>query len=429
MRNIIRNILTEKDYLVYDREAFIEKFTDRHNSFYAYRKGHKEYCVISFVDYTIDTFKTEIEDEMSFKDYLLHVATVDSKQISEQFYDKSTDKNIHNIIFVKVNNIDDKDITKIIYEVESDPYQSSRAVILYTQLQENIINELYLNNDNILSNIKSIIFSQNEFNDFINDKNKNDDIVLKYDILSKLLIKLPIWELHEDNYPTRLKRLEIKHDFNNYNVEFNNGLYGKEDIIIANNEFNDIFELLTGKSDIMEDYLENYFVKFTFQNEDKSYVEETYEKGKSKNQFAHNINTFINEHELKINLKNEIQIYFYICTGIVLGEGLILEDFKNGKLVAKPKFTRHFNQYITDDKKEILKIIYNIVISIFSLNDNRNIIVIDFKGINNDMTIAKLIKLLRMINKSMIFINIGNTDILRYIRYKLSGYNKNSSVI
>ena len=102
-------------------------------------------------------------------------------------------KNTSLIILVKVDSVfDEYKLSNKIYDIEESPYFFKRYVILYTEQQKKLIQNINISQYiNILSNKENFRDYKKNKKGEDNFNNKLKDDVLIYDIISKFYIKIP----------------------------------------------------------------------------------------------------------------------------------------------------------------------------------------------------------------------------------------------
>lgn len=164
-------------------------------------------------------------------------------------------KNTSLIISVKVDSVfDEYKLSNKIYDIEESPYFFKRYVILYTEQQKKLIENINVSQYlKILSDKdKFRVYKKNKKGeDNFNNKLKND--VLIYDIISKFYIKIPflVYDFDKDKgLPILAERLNKALDDNQKKI--------RDNLIDIDSESNNYYELF---NDILENPTEEEIEK------------------------------------------------------------------------------------------------------------------------------------------------------------------------
>jgi len=177
MKSLVKKILTEKDFII--EENILE---DEH-SFLASRTENNKFDFLTVMPIRKDEINREALRE-KIERYLLKI--IETKQTLV-----GLEKNLSLLVLLEVDSLDiSKEISSLIYDIEEDPYDFKKYVLVYTNEQVSLL-ESYkgTSEGDIIPYINNILNNSHFFAKFKSNEESED--VLIYDLVSKLFIKIP----------------------------------------------------------------------------------------------------------------------------------------------------------------------------------------------------------------------------------------------
>lgn len=177
MKNILKQILEEKDFTIdenclKDESSFLAERT-KHNKF--------DFLTVMFVS-EIDANKEKIKEKI--EEYFLTILEGRQNLIG-------LEKNLSLLILLEVNSLEvSNEINSLIFDIEEDPYDFKKYVLVYTKDQVEILKRLKEESDSeITETINQILNDSMKFSRFKSNEDSEDKLI--YDLVSKLFIKIP----------------------------------------------------------------------------------------------------------------------------------------------------------------------------------------------------------------------------------------------
>lgn len=238
MIDILKNIFEKNEYKVQDAFNDIKQigFIGSIN-----KLDRKDYYLV--IDTNISTIANNLIDEII--DEIIKIYwNIDL--LKKYGVGSDYKKNTSLILLVKVDSVNDEyELSNKIYDIEESPYFFKRYVILYTEEQKKLIENIEI------KDYLDIISNKNKFRNYKKNKKGEENIKIEekpdeliYDIISKLYIKIPflVYDFSNDEkLPILRERINEMLDNNQKNIVkilVNTNL---ENDVYYNN-FNDILE-------------------------------------------------------------------------------------------------------------------------------------------------------------------------------------------
>ncbi|MBY0202732.1 ABC-three component system middle component 1 [Paenibacillus cucumis (ex Kampfer et al. 2016)] len=205
MKQIIEKIFYEKGFKI-DNELLLNN-----NVFFAERTANNKFDFFVVLFKKTEEITEDLDDE--FSNYLNLIVQRRQNYIG-------LDKNLSLIIFIECNSLEEhKKIDSIIFDIEEDPYDFKKYVLVHSldevkELSENLSdNEL-----KVTDYIEQKLVDSELFSDF--KKGKKNGVITEYELITKLYIKLPFLNLRNLSRDTldlsALIKTEIKEE--DYNI-------------------------------------------------------------------------------------------------------------------------------------------------------------------------------------------------------------------
>ena len=191
MRELIKQILIEKEFLI-DENSLGEG-----PNFLAARTEQNKFDFFTLVFLDEITFEKENIKER-IEEYLL-------RNIETRQGIVGLEKNLSMLILLEVESLEvSPKITSLIYDIEEDPFDFKKYVLVYTREQVVKLKSLIGTMDgHVVNFINQFLNDSTKFTQFKRHENSDDTLV--YDLVSKLFIKLPFLNMH--NYQQDLTNL------------------------------------------------------------------------------------------------------------------------------------------------------------------------------------------------------------------------------
>lgn len=183
--NVLKDIFKENEYRVQDAFNDINQigFIGSIN-----KLDRKDYYLV--IDVNISTIANNLMDEIIDKIIKIYwnIDLLKKYGVGSDYK-----KNTSLIILVKVDSVNDEyELSNKIYDIEESPYFFKRYIILYTEEQKNLIENIEIEDYlNIISNKDNFRNYKKNKKGEENVKNELKPNELIYDIISKLYIKIP----------------------------------------------------------------------------------------------------------------------------------------------------------------------------------------------------------------------------------------------
>ncbi|PGZ90949.1 ABC-three component system middle component 1 [Bacillus sp. AFS029533] len=177
MKNLMKHILLEKDFII--DEISLED----ESSLLAERTNQNKFDFLTVMFLKLETSKRELINEKIDK-YLLKI--IETRQTFV-----GLEKNLSLLILLEVENLAlSKEISSLIHDIEEDPYDFKKYMMVYTKEQVSLLESLLKDSGlKITSLINQILNDTSQFSKFKNNEDSNEALI--YDLVSKLFIKLP----------------------------------------------------------------------------------------------------------------------------------------------------------------------------------------------------------------------------------------------
>jgi hypothetical protein len=177
MKSLVKKILTEKAFII--EESILEE----DHSFLASRTENNKFDFLTVMPIRKDEINREVIKE-KIERYLLKIMETKQNFVG-------LEKNLSLLVLLEVDSLDlSKEISSLIYDIEEDPYDFKKYVLIYTNEQVSLL-ESYkaASTGDIIPFINNILNNSQVFSKFKNNEESED--VLIYDLVSKLFIKIP----------------------------------------------------------------------------------------------------------------------------------------------------------------------------------------------------------------------------------------------
>jgi hypothetical protein len=177
MKSLVKKILTEKNFII--EESIME---DEH-SFLASRTENNKFDFLTVMPIRKDEINREVIKE-KIERYLLKI--IETKQTFV-----GLEKNLSLVVLLEVDSLDiSKEISSLIYDIEEDPYDFKKYVLVYSNEQVSLL-KLFkgTSEGEIIPFINNILNNSQVFSKFKNNEESEDSLI--YDLVSKLFIKIP----------------------------------------------------------------------------------------------------------------------------------------------------------------------------------------------------------------------------------------------
>ncbi|WP_342602823.1 ABC-three component system middle component 1 [Peribacillus sp. FSL E2-0159] len=189
MRNMIKQILVEKDFMI-DESSLEDEI-----SFLAERTQQNKFDFLTVMFLGVNTPNREVIKEKVEK-YLMKIIETRQNFVG-------IEKNLTLLILLEVESLEvNKEISSLIYDFEEDPYDFKKYVMVYTKKQEALLESLLeasASEVNIITLVNQILNDSTKFSKFKSKEESEDSLI--YDLVSKLFIKLPFLNM-ENNQQT-----------------------------------------------------------------------------------------------------------------------------------------------------------------------------------------------------------------------------------
>lgn len=205
MNEILKNIFEEENFEIkrFDVEERIDSnYIDFQKSFFCLSKKERkksEYYLVVFLDKPdCENLNDLIENKSD--EFFVEIQYMDC-------YTGEMDKNTSLLVCIELEDLNiNKNFKKKIFDIEEDQYDFKKYVLTYTKKQLKLLKNKYRNEDIKLINYLNLIINNNDlFKEFkLNPKKETE-----YNLVSKLLIKLPFLIL-KNNSDKKLKNLSKK---------------------------------------------------------------------------------------------------------------------------------------------------------------------------------------------------------------------------
>ncbi|TBX72051.1 hypothetical protein E0M25_24505 [Bacillus mycoides] len=180
MRDLLKNIFNDASFNVIEEVQLVNEKTFLAISSIDCKVN---YYLVVFIQETVKTFLEEA-DFSSFFEYMKN----------QDFYNSNMEKNFSLLVCLNCNKEIDLEMQKDIYEIEENPYDFKKYVLVYSDEQVQMLNKELLSPEyrmlipvEGIKNVLNKILLDNVR--FYNFKNHMNDIV--YDLITKIFIKLP----------------------------------------------------------------------------------------------------------------------------------------------------------------------------------------------------------------------------------------------
>lgn len=191
MKSLIKKILEEKGF------SIDESILEDESGLLSRRTENNKFDFLTVMFISKDEIRSEIIKD-KIESYLLKI-------IETQQTIVGIEKNLSLLLLLEVDSLEySKEIAPLIYDIEEDPYDFKKYVLVYTKEQVSLL-ESYkatLEGD-ILPFLNNILNNSQAFSKFKNNEESED--VLIYDLVSKLFIKIPF--LNIENHQQTITNL------------------------------------------------------------------------------------------------------------------------------------------------------------------------------------------------------------------------------
>ncbi|MED3685613.1 hypothetical protein P4530_21835 [Bacillus thuringiensis] len=180
MRDLLKNIFNNADFNVIEEVQLVNEKTFLAISSIDCKVN---YYLVVFIQENVKTFLEEA-DFSAFLEYMKN----------EEFYNSNMEKNFSLLVCLNYNKEIDVEMQKDIYEIEENPYDFKKYVLIYSDEQVQMLSKELLSPEyrmlipvEGIKNVLNKILIDNAR--FYNFKNYMNDTV--YDLITKIFIKLP----------------------------------------------------------------------------------------------------------------------------------------------------------------------------------------------------------------------------------------------
>lgn len=184
MKCLVKRILVEKDFII------DERILEDESSLLASRTENNKFDFLTVMFISKDEINREnIKKEI--EKYLLKIIDTQQSYVG-------LEKNLSLLVLLEVDSLEvSKEITSLIYDIEEDPYDFKKYVLVYTNEQVSLLESYKGTSEvDIIPFINNILNNSTVFSKFKN--NEDSDDVLIYDLVSKLFIKFPFLNIENN---------------------------------------------------------------------------------------------------------------------------------------------------------------------------------------------------------------------------------------